>query len=377
MNRDLSLPLALYIHWPFCVSKCPYCDFNSHVSNRVDHDLWLSSFKRELSHFKAKADGKRVTSIFFGGGTPSLMKPYVVEGVLKHIHDLWDVEDNCEITLEANPTSIEAHKFQNFREAGINRVSIGVQALNDQDLKFLGRTHSAAEALEAIKIADKIFERRSIDLIYARPKQTLKDWEKELTRALDIITGHASLYQLTIEQGTPFYTSHKRGDFKIPHSDEGADLYDLTQTMMEDAGLPAYEISNHAKAGQESAHNLTYWRYQDYIGIGAGAHGRVTIEGEKYATRMHRAPDIWLKRVQDSEHGLQGCEILSQEDQKSEALMMGLRLSEGVNIQNMNLDKDRLKVLIEEGDLEVSGDQLKATPQGRLRLNAVLSYLSV
>ena len=281
----------------------------------------------------------------------------------------------CEITLEANPTSIEAGKFQAFRDAGINRVSIGVQALNDKDLKFLGRQHSAEEALKAIDIADKIFERRTIDLIYARPDQTLKEWETELTRALKIIKNHASLYQLTIEQGTPFYTSHKRGDFSVPTSDEGAELYDLTQSMMEDAGMPAYEVSNHAVKGQESAHNLTYWRYGDYIGVGPGAHGRVTMDGGKYATRIHRAPDIWLSRVEEKQYGLQASDLLSVEDQNTERLMMGMRLDDGVDIQKMVIDQDRINVLVKEGDLVLNGTKIKATRQGRLRLNGVLSYL--
>ncbi len=371
----MNKPLSLYIHWPFCLSKCPYCDFNSHVADHVDHDVWLDSFKTELSYFKNTVEGGRVVSIFFGGGTPSLMKPFVVEGILTHIHDLWEVEAGCEITLEANPTSIEADKFQAFREAGINRVSIGVQSLNDQDLKFLGRTHSAQEAIKAIEIADKIFERRSLDLIYARPDQTLQGWEEELTRALKIIKGHVSLYQLTIEQGTPFYTAHKRGDFSVPQSDKGADFYELTQAMMERAGMPAYEVSNHAIKGQESAHNLTYWRYGSYIGVGPGAHGRVSIQGQKHATRIHCAPAIWLERVREKGHGLQACDPLSQEVQQSEALMMGLRLNEGVHIEEINLDKGRLNHLIEEGDLELSLYTLKATPQGRLRLNSVLSYL--
>ena len=368
-------PLSIYIHWPFCLSKCPYCDFNSHIADSVNHARWLSCFKRELSYFKNTVEGDQVVSIFFGGGTPSLMRPETVQGILEYIHDLWDVKKGCEITLEANPTSIEAGKFQDFKNAGINRVSIGVQALNDRDLKFLGRQHSAQEALSAIDVADKIFDRRTIDIIYARPEQTLKEWEEELSRALKIIKGHASLYQLTIEQGTPFYTSHKRGDFSVPTSDAGADLYDLTQDMMEAAGLPAYEVSNHAAEGQESAHNLTYWRYGDYIGVGPGAHGRVTIDGQKHATRIHRAPDIWLDRVEAHEHGLQGCEALSKPDQGEEALMMGLRLSEGVDIQSIPLDEGRLSQLVREGDLMQEGTRLIATRQGRLRLNAVLSYL--
>ena len=345
------------------------------MSDGVDHDRWLACFKTELSYFKEVTDGEEVVSIFFGGGTPSLMKAYVVEGILNHIHDLWQVREGCEITLEANPTSIETEKFQGFSDAGINRVSIGVQALNDSDLKFLGRQHSAKEALKAIDVADQIFERRSIDLIYARPQQTLKEWEAELTRALGIIKGHASLYQLTIEQGTPFYTSHKRGDFSVPTSDEGADLYDLTQSMMESVGMPAYEVSNHAVVGQESAHNLTYWRYGDYIGVGPGAHGRVTMNQQKHATRIHRAPDIWLDRVEEHRHGLQAADALLVGDQNIEALMMGLRLNEGVDIQNMTLDKDKIKTLIIEGDVTVFEQTIKATNQGRLRLNSVLSYL--
>jgi len=280
---------GVYIHWPFCKSKCPYCDFNSHVSDSVDHNAWAKSYAHEIDHVASMTGQREVTSIFFGGGTPSLMKPQTVEHILNHLCTVWNVSKDIEITLEANPTSIEADKFSDFKAAGINRVSVGVQSLRDSDLKFLGREHSAKEAIGAIKIANDIFERVSFDLIYARPEQTIESWREELTEALEYANGHLSLYQLTIEQGTPFYAMEARGDFRIPEADQAGEFYEVTQEILNAAGLPAYEISNHAAKGQESAHNLTYWRYGDYAGIGPGAHGRLTLDAKKYATRTPTA----------------------------------------------------------------------------------------
>jgi len=286
--------VALYIHWPFCASKCPYCDFNSHVADSIDHDRWVARYLEEIDRYADEMSGRKIVSIYFGGGTPSLMRPSSVEAILDRVQARWKIANDIEITLEANPTSVEMEKFADFRVAGVNRVSLGVQALNDDDLAFLGREHSVDEALQALEIAKAQFERVNFDLIYARPEQGLKDWEQELDRAAELAVGHLSLYQLTIERNTPFYMSHAKGDFKIPEQELAADFYVLTQEVLEAAGLVSYEVSNHAVVGQESRHNLMYWHYGDYIGIGPGAHGRVTSGGEKYATRAHAAPQIWL-----------------------------------------------------------------------------------
>ena len=365
--------LLIYIHWPFCQSKCPYCDFNSHVSDNINHDAWAKSYLIELEHFAELTKGRPVTSVFFGGGTPSLMKTDTVGKILNHISKLWPIERNCEITLEANPTSIEAGKFKDFKKAGINRVSVGVQALNDKDLKFFGRTHSANEALAAVEVARNTFDRYSFDMMYARPGQSAKEWEEELSRALKYMDGHSSLYQLTIEPQTPFYTRAKRGEFRMPEENLSAELYEVTESIMSGSGLEAYEISNYAKPGEESRHNMGYWRYQDYLGIGPGAHGRVSINGIKHATRMHRAPDIWLERVGEKGHGLQADDILSSEEQHQEKIMMGLRLREGVD--TALFDEGKLETLIAEGDLIMGEDKIFASLQGRLRLNSVLNYL--
>ncbi len=391
---------GIYIHWPFCKSKCPYCDFNSHVSNTIDHDKWLDGYLREIDYVASLTKGRVVTSIFFGGGTPSLMKPRVVAGIIDHIQKCWNIANDIEITLEANPTSIEAQKFEDFKVAGINRVSIGVQSLCDTDLKFLGREHSAAEAVEAIKTAKKVFDRYSFDLIYARPEQTIKQWREELSEALNYSNGHLSLYQLTIEQGTPFYVQHARGEFRIPEQDQAGEFYEVTQEVLQQAGLPAYEISNHAVKGQESAHNLTYWRYGDYAGIGPGAHGRLTFKspyrdkgGEvtstlspyKYATRTHRAPDIWLEKVGQDGHGYHPFGSVDTQERLTEMMMMGLRLREGVSIQNiekevgqdwrMVLQQDKIQNLVDEKMLIVNKTHIMPTPDGMQRLNGLLSYL--
>lgn len=376
---------GIYIHWPFCKAKCPYCDFNSHVSETIDHQKWTESYCRELSYTKTLTGTRKVQSIFFGGGTPSLMKPETVESILTHIHNLYDVAPDVEITLEANPTSIEAKKFADFKTAGINRVSIGVQSLRDNDLKFLGREHSAEEALNALKIANDNFNRVSFDLIYARPEQTVADWQKELTEALHYINGHLSLYQLTIEKGTPFYTQHARGDFRVPEQDQAGEFYEVTQKTLEKAGLPAYEISNHAVKGQESKHNLIYWQYGDYAGIGPGAHGRLSVNGKKIATRTHRAPDIWLEKVQKDENGYHPSEEIGANERLIEMMMMGLRLREGVAMKSIKqetgrawqdvLSPDKISKLCDEGLLEISQTHIKPTLSGMQRLNGVLGYL--
>ncbi|MCH2393574.1 radical SAM family heme chaperone HemW [Oceanibaculum sp.] len=377
--------LAVYVHWPFCRSKCPYCDFNSHVSASIDHARWRAALLREIDHYADRTPGRIVTSVFFGGGTPSLMEPATAAAVIEHIGKRWRLDKGVEITLEANPTSVEAALLAGFRNAGVNRVSLGVQALNDADLKFLGREHSAREALEAVDIAARLFDRFSFDLIYARPGQTVAAWEAELRQALSHAVGHISAYQLTIEEGTPFHLRHARGEFRIPDEDTGAALYEATQDLLEQAGLPSYEISNHARPGEESRHNLAYWRYVDYVGIGPGAHGRLTIDGEKLATRQHRAPQIWLERVERDGNATQAELPVSVEERLTEMLMMGLRTVEGVPVERFiretgqplesALDSTRLARLTEGGFLITDAAGLRATAEGRQRLNALLPAL--
>lgn len=376
---------GLYIHWPFCRSKCPYCDFNSHVRESIDEAAWQRALLRELAYWGDQTAGRPLTSIFFGGGTPSLMPPEITAALIEQTRKIWQVTPDIEITLEANPTSVEADKLRAFKAAGVNRVSLGVQAMNDADLKALGRQHSAAEALAAVDLARNIFDRISFDLIYARPQQTVAQWEAELKRALAYAPDHMSLYQLTIEDGTKFATLHQRGELVTPNEDEGAALYDLTQHLMNEAGLPAYEISNHARPGAECLHNLTYWYYGDYVGIGPGAHGRITLNGKKFATRTHRAPEEWMKRVEDHGHGVTEQQEVGKRDQLEELLLMGLRLTNGISRARIISDfgKDipdllnptRLAILQKHNLIKISDQRLQATPQGRLRLNALLGEL--
>jgi len=376
---------GVYVHWPYCAAKCPYCDFNSHVNDSIDHEAWHLAYLREIEYYASLTEARTVTSIFFGGGTPSLMVPETVEAVISCIAGCWTLSDDVEITLEANPTSVEANKFMSFREAGVNRVSLGVQSFNDHDLQFLGRKHSAEDAKRAIDIAANIFDRYSFDLIYARPEQTMVEWEKELKEALKFAKDHMSLYQLTIERGTPFYMQHKRGEFVTPDENLSADLFELTQKIMDDVCMPAYEVSNHASHGQESRHNMTYWRYGDYVGIGPGAHGRLTIDGTKKATRGHRAPDIWLKNVKDKGWGGHPFEDVTPDQKFTEALMMGLRLYEGVPLSRLEkaagrplpdvLDIDKVRRLRDEGMLEANDNCIQVTQAGMLRLNSILDYL--
>ncbi|HCS24089.1 MAG TPA: radical SAM family heme chaperone HemW [Alphaproteobacteria bacterium] len=377
--------LALYVHWPFCKFKCPYCDFNSHVREKISHQDWRDAYVREMQYYRELTGPRDVQSVFFGGGTPSLMEPETAGLVIDTIADLWGLPQGTEVTLEANPTSVEADKLRGFKSAGVNRVSLGVQALNDADLKTLGRQHSAAEALAAVKMAAQIFDRYSFDLIYARPAQSVADWRAELSSALPYARGHMSLYQLTIEEGTQYHTLFMRGDLKVPDEETAAQMYELTQEMMEEAGMPAYEVSNHARLGDESRHNLVYWRYGDYAGIGPGAHGRLSIGGVKQATRAHRAPEMWLERVRDAGHGAHPFESVDFAERGREALMMGLRLAEGVPVSRIEAETGQdfsafvnlrqVKILEDEGLLSFSRGILAATPQGRQKLNAVLSFL--
>lgn len=376
---------GIYIHWPFCASKCPYCDFNSHVSETIDHEAWKKAYLQEIDFYAALTKDRSVTSVFFGGGTPSLMAPETVSAIIERIRKNWRVSKDVEITLEANPTSVETEKLEAFKQAGVHRVSIGVQSFRDEDLKFLGRQHDSKMAITAIETAKSIFARTSFDLIYARPGQTLSEWEEELQMALGYAGGHLSLYQLTIEKSTPFYMRQKRGDFSIPGEELAADFYELTQDVLSAHGLPAYEVSNHARAGEESLHNLTYWRYGDYAGIGPGAHGRLTLGAKKQATRGHRAPDVWRRKVKEKGQGGHPFELVSPRERFTECLMMGLRLPEGVPVSKLEeeggasfeklLDQKRLERLKAEGLMDWDKERLRAQPKGLACLNGVLSYL--
>ena len=368
---------GLYVHWPFCRSKCPYCDFNSHVSEGIDQARWRRALLAELDWWIDRADKRPLTSIFFGGGTPSLMDPETVAQLIERAETRLGFAGAPEITLEANPTSVEAGRFADYRAAGVNRVSLGVQALNQADLTFLGRQHDPDEALAAVALAARHFPRFSFDLIYARPGQSVAAWREELKRALGHAGSHLSVYQLTIEPGTQFQTRFQRGEIAIPDEDLAADLYEATQEMLEEAGLPAYEISNHARSGEESRHNLTYWRMEPYLGIGPGAHGRVRRAGDWHATRQARAPETWLQAVEAAGHGTVEETRLAAEERRREVLMMGLRLAEGIPYER--LDElplaDRRAALVEEGYLIDDGRSLRATAAGRQRLNGLLAYL--
>lgn len=381
MAADSDAGFGIYVHWPFCQSKCPYCDFNSHVMRHVDQSVYAQALVRELEWMAGETDRKPVTSVFFGGGTPSLMEPKTVETVLAAIDRLWGLNQGVEISLEANPTSVEAGRFRDVAALGVNRLSLGVQAMNDQDLKFLGRLHSSDEALHAIELARAHFPRLSFDLIYARPGQTEAEWEQELGRALSYAVDHLSLYQLTIEEGTPFFDLAAKRAFTIPEEEEAARLYELTQQICEAAGLPAYEISNHAKPGAECRHNLTYWRYGDYVGAGPGAHGRLSRDGKKSATITERMPTKWLSLVTENNHALVEREEIAPETAAEEMLMMGLRLREGVSLKRFeatsgrSLNTERLRFYEDQGLIERKGAQLIATSQGRLVLNHLLGEL--
>ncbi|MBX3494837.1 MAG: coproporphyrinogen III oxidase [Parvibaculum sp.] len=372
---------GIYVHWPFCQSKCPYCDFNSHVVAAVDQARWAAALTRELEHMRWLTGPRRVRSIFFGGGTPSLMEVATVEAVLQRIHALWQVDEDVEVTLEANPTSAEAARFRGYAAAGVNRLSLGVQSLDDAQLKFLGRLHTADEALHAIALARETFPRLSFDLIYARPGQTREAWERELRAALAHAADHLSLYQLTIEPETAFARLYEKGAFALPAEDAAAALYELTGDICAEVGMSAYEVSNYAKPGAECRHNLVYWRYGDYAGVGPGAHGRVRAGEVHRATRTLRAPGQWIEAVEREGHGLEASEEISPAEQGDEMMLMGLRLEEGVSLSRYAkltgraLAETRLENLATAGLLRRDGDRIRATPQGRLVLDALLARL--
>jgi putative oxygen-independent coproporphyrinogen III oxidase len=384
MTSTDSPPFAVYVHWPFCLSKCPYCDFNSHVRHGgVDEARFVRALEAEIAATAARVPGRTVSSIFFGGGTPSLMQPASVQAILDAIARHWSVAGDVEVTLEANPTSVEATRFRGYRSAGVNRVSLGVQALDDGALKELGRLHTAQEALDAVAVARASFERYSFDLIYARPRQTVHAWAAELKRAIAQAAEHLSLYQLTIEPDTPFAGLHKAGKLVIPDDDTARELYDLTQTICADAGLPAYEVSNHARPGAECRHNLVYWRGHEYAGVGPGAHGRLNIDGRRHATETEKRPENWLAQVAAAGHGLIVDEPLAGGEIADEFLLMGLRLAEGIDperyraLAGRTLDPKRISILREEGAVETTAQgRLRVTPSGFPVLDAVVADLA-
>jgi oxygen-independent coproporphyrinogen-3 oxidase len=377
-------PFGVYIHWPFCLSKCPYCDFNSHVRHAaIDEARYVAAFAAEIGATAARASGRTVSTIFFGGGTPSLMQPKTVAAILAAIARNWSIAPDVEITLEANPTSVEATRFRGYRAAGVNRVSLGVQSLDDAVLKQLGRLHTAREALDAVAVARTIFERYSFDLIYARPGQTVAAWRAELGRAIAEAAEHLSLYQLTIEPETPFATLQAGGKLVLPDDDLGRDLYDLTLDHCATAGLPAYEVSNHARPGAECRHNLLYWRYGEYAGIGPGAHGRLVVDGARRATATEKRPEAWLMRVEALGHGLTVDDALSRDEQADEFLLMGLRLAEGIDparyaaLAGRPLDTGRIASLAGHGFVETTAaGRLRVTRWGFPVLDAVVADLA-
>ena len=374
----MSEPLALYIHWPFCISKCPYCDFNSHVRESVDQDRWRTALLSDMVHEARLTRGRPLTSIFFGGGTPSLMPPATVAALIEAAQAHWGFADDIEITLEANPSSVEAARFADLAKAGVNRVSLGLQSLDDAALAFLGRAHSVSESLDALAIAQQHFARVNIDLIYARPDQTADQWEAELRHALSFGTDHMSLYQLTIEPGTRFETMVRTGQFIPADNDEAATLYDMTQSITAAAGLPAYEISNHARPGSESRHNLCYWRYDDYIGIGPGAHGRRLNS----ATQRHKKPENFCTAIDRNAHAIASEDLLDPTSRATEALLMGLRLAEGICLDRLSqktgiapdalLDARAVERISKLGLIRRDGSKVTVTPKGMPLLDAIL-----
>lgn len=372
---------GLYVHWPFCQAKCPYCDFNSHVVSQIDQSAWVTAYQSELRRMGELLPDRLLNSIFFGGGTPSLMHPDTVAAVIEAARENWTFANDIEISLEANPGSVEAGRFAGYRDAGVNRISMGIQALNDDDLRRLGRIHTVEEARTAFDVARNCFDRVSFDLIYARQGQTLEAWKAELSEALSMAIDHLSLYQLTIEDGTAFGDRYARGKLRdLPTDDNAADMYLATQDICDAYGLPGYEISNHARPGAESRHNQIYWRYGDYVGVGPGAHGRITLNGQRYATEAPRAPGAWLDAVKNGQ-GLLPFEILKPEDQVVEHMMMGMRLFEGLDLERHEalagkpLSVKKIQELTDWGMIVVDGARLRATSQGRAVLNAVLREL--
>jgi oxygen-independent coproporphyrinogen-3 oxidase len=375
---------GVYVHWPFCAAKCPYCDFNSHVRHHLpDQKRFAAAFTREIAAIAARAPGRTVSSIFLGGGTPSLMEPATVGAILDAVAGHWTIAEDAEVTLEANPSSVEAERFRGYRAAGVNRVSLGVQALDDRDLRFLGRLHDVADALAAVEIARATFPRLSFDLIYARPGQTPTQWATELRSAIERAADHLSLYQLTIEPGTPFHALHLAGKLVTPDEDTAAALYRVTQEVCDAAGLPAYEISNHAVPGAECRHNLVYWRYGEYAGIGPGAHGRLIGADARYATTNEPVPEAWLEKVESWGDGLLVDDPLTSEEEGDEMLLMGLRLAEGIDLARYSalarrtLDPGRLKDLVAHGMVEETpGERVRATRAGFFVLDAVVADLA-
>ena len=384
-NKGGESDFALYVHWPFCVSKCPYCDFNSHVAGSIDEDAWARALVAELRHYGAETKARRLDSVFFGGGTPSLMPPRIVGLLLDEAARHWSLDPALEVTLEANPSSAEASKFNEFRAAGVNRVSIGIQAFDDAALRFLGRAHDAREARAAISLAERSFPRFSFDLIYALPGQTVPDWRRTLDEALALCGDHLSLYQLTIERGTPFFAAHRGGAFDLPDEDLASELYEITQEVMQINGLPAYEVSNHARPGGECRHNLVYWQGGEYVGIGPGAHGRVHIGGRRHATEQIPAPANWLAAVDAQGHATRKSNIVSNPERIEEYLMTGLRLAAGIDRARFErltgialaeaVDAPRVQKLVEEGYIRSDPVGIRVTAEGMARLNAVISYL--
>ena len=373
---------GLYVHWPFCEAKCPYCDFNSHVSRSIDQGHWRTAYLSELDRVAAETPDRVLNSIFFGGGTPSLMDPATTAAVIDAAAKHWRIANDIEITLEANPGSVEATRFAGYRDAGVNRISMGIQALNDTDLRRLGRIHTLAEARAAFDTARSLFDRVSFDLIYARQDQSLADWERELTEALNMAVDHLSLYQLTIEPGTAFGDRFDRGGLRgLPDEDLGAAMYDLTQEICEAAGMPRYEVSNHAREGAQSRHNLIYWRYGDYAGIGPGAHGRMTVGGQRFATEAHRMPQAWLDAVSKGT-GESARDRLSGIDQAEEYLLMGLRISEGIDrdryaaLAGTAIPEAAVQELVELGMIRTRGSRISVTYQGFNLLNRVIARLA-
>ncbi len=374
---------GLYIHWPFCESKCPYCDFNSHVATHIDQNRWNRAYLTEIDRLGLETRGRRLDSVFFGGGTPSLMSPDIVAAILERVRATWPMRNDPEITLEANPGSIEAGRFRGYRDGGVTRVSMGMQAMNDVDLRRLGRRHTAAEARKAFEIARDCFDRVSFDLIYARQDQSANEWSVELSKALDLAIDHLSLYQLTIEDGTAFGDRLAKGGLKgLPSDDLSAELYEITQDLANKRNMPAYEVSNHARAGSESAHNLIYWRGGDYIGIGPGAHGRITAHGIRQATVAPKAPGKWLELVEASRPGEFARDALSPKDHALEYLMMSIRLTEGLDLQRYGniagkpLKAESIEALVDLGMVVTGSNRLKSTVQGRMVLNAVIRELA-
>ncbi|MCB1420526.1 MAG: coproporphyrinogen III oxidase [Notoacmeibacter sp.] len=385
VNRDDGSPgFGIYLHWPFCAAKCPYCDFNSHVRHKpVDQPRFAAAFVSELEAMRGLSGPREVTSVFVGGGTPSLMDPATIAMILEAVARLWHVPDGIEITMEANPQSADAARFRGYRSAGVNRLSLGVQALNDHDLKFLGRLHNSGEAMAAIGLARETFPRLSFDLIYGRPGQTPDVWERELEQAIALAADHLSAYQLTIEEGTPFHALWKAGKIPTPDPDLGADLYELTQEVTERHGLPAYEVSNHAVPGAESRHNLTYWRYGEYVGVGPGAHGRLAQDDKRLVTMAARHPETWLERVESGKGGMASTELLDPGEQADEMLLMGLRLVEGLDLSRLErlrgtpLPAARLSGLQQAGLVEPVGNaRIRATRSGMIVLDAVIGELA-